>query len=413
MDTTSYEIDRVNDLMSYSIMDTPPEISYDQLAYLAAISCETPVALISFVDHERQWFKSSYGLHIHEIPKHTSMCLKTLEQDGVIVIPDMRENKEYADNYYVTEKKFVFYAGVPIVSCQGHKLGTLCVLDWKRHDLSAAQVATIKILASQISDQNEMRKLYRESLKDIWTLSKSKQEMEHKYQSIIYSTKLRAIAELCSGVSFKVQDPLRMIKGSTDQLYDLIQEPNQSKKLIHEELELIEKNCRRIFEVLKSLKIFKQIHNTEGMKPMNLRDLISSIANLLLPRMVEEECFKLELNEDVIIIGNQPQLSLAFNGLFMNACESMEKLHEKKMKVSLKKEDKYAVVRVSDNGLGIHEEIKNFIFQPFFSMKEEELHPGLGLSTAKTIIERHSGTLELESSHHPTVFTVRIPLPIT
>lgn len=413
MDATNYEIDRVNDLMSYSIMDTPHEISYDQLAYLAAISCETPVALISFIDHERQWFKSSFGLNLHEIPKQTSMCIKTIEQEDVIVIPDMRENKEYADNYYVVEKKFVFYAGVPLISKQGHKLGTLCVLDWKPHNLSVAQIATLKILAAQICDQNEMRKLYRESLKDIWTLSKSKQEMEHRYQGIIYAAKLRALSELSSGISFKIQDPLRMIKGSNDQLNNLLEDSTHSKKLIDEELELIEKNCKRISDVLESLNVFKKIHNTEGMKPLNLRSLIQDVANLLLPKMIQEKHFTLELNEDVIIIGNELQLGQAFSGFFTNACEAIINLSEKTMNVSLRKEGKFAVVRVSDFGLGIQEEIRDFIFQPFFSMKEEELHPGLGLSIGKTIIERHSGAIEIESNHNPTIFALKLPLPAT
>jgi signal transduction histidine kinase len=413
MDATNYEIDRVNDLMSYSIMDTPHEISYDQLAYLAAISCETPVALISFIDHERQWFKSSFGLSLHEIPKQTSMCIKTIEQEDVIVIPDMRENKEYADNYYVVEKKFVFYAGVPLISKQGHKLGTLCVLDWKPHNLSVAQIATLKILAAQICDQNEMRKLYRESLKDIWTLSKSKQEMEHRYQGIIYAAKLRALSELSSGISFKIQDPLRMIKGSNDQLNNLLEDSTHSKKLIDEELELIEKNCKRISDVLESLSVFKKIHNTEGMKPLDLRSLIQDVANLLLPKMIQEKHFTLELNEDVIIIGNELQLGQAFSGFFTNACEAIINLSEKKMNVSLRKEGKFAVVRVSDFGLGIQEEIRDFIFQPFFSLKEEELHPGLGLSIGKTIIERHSGTIEIESNHNPTILALKLPLPAT
>jgi signal transduction histidine kinase len=411
METASYEIDRVNDLMSYSIMDTPHEISYDQLAYLAAISCETPIALISFIDHERQWFKSSFGLSIHEIPKQTSMCIKTLEQDDVIVISDMRENNEYSSNYYVARKKFLFYAGIPIHSKQGHKLGTLCVLDWKTHHLSATQIATLRILAAQISDLNEMRKLYRESLKDIWNISKSKQEMEHKYQGIIYSAKLRSLSELSSGVNFKVQDPLRMIKGSTDQLSNLIEEPIHSKKLIKEELELIEKNCKRISDVLQSLKVFRKIHNNDGMKPIDLRDLIHDVANLLLPRMIHNKNLILELNEDVIIIGNQLQLGQAFSDFLINACEAMDNLSNKDMRVSLYKKGKFAVVRVSDNGLGIREDIRDFIFQPFFSTKEEEFHPGLGLSTGQTIIERHSGVVEVESYYGPTIFTIKLPLP--
>lgn len=190
------ERSRVSDLKSYGIMDTPPEVSYNQLAFIASIICDTPVALVSFIDSERQWFKAAVGIDIKEIPRKTSMCIKTLEQDNVIVISDMTKNPDYSDNYYVVEKKFVFYAGVPLISCSGHSIGTLCVLDWKPHTLTSEQVSTLKIIAQQIIDQSEMRKRYRESMKDIREISKSKQEMEHKYQSIIYTPRLALLPKL-------------------------------------------------------------------------------------------------------------------------------------------------------------------------------------------------------------------------
>ena len=402
---------RVNDLKSYGILDTPPEVSYNQLAFLASITCDTPVALVSFIDSERQWFKAAVGIDIKEIHRKTSMCIKTLEQDHVIVIPDMTRNPDYSDNYYVLEKKFVFYAGVPLTSCQGQRIGTLCVLDWKPHHLSAEQVSTLQIIAAQIIDQSEMRKRYREGVKDIWDMSKSKQEMEHKYQSIIYAAKTRALAEIVSGVSLKISDPLNMIRGGVGQISQLMKDPENTFDLLRRELEFIETNCSRIADTLRSMKVFRQIHNNEGMKALDFSQLVHDVSSLTLAKINQTGKFEMVVEDGIMIIGNLQQLALALNGLFVNACEAVEMLHDKRISVHLRRDGPFAVLKICDWGLGVEEHIYEFIFQPFFSTKEEVSHPGLGLSLCKTIIERHSGTIELEQTHRPTIFTLKMPLP--
>lgn len=405
------ERSRVSDLKSYGIMDTPPEVSYNQLAFIASIICDTPVALVSFIDSERQWFKAAVGIDIKEIPRKTSMCIKTLEQDNVIVISDMTKNPDYSDNYYVVEKKFVFYAGVPLISCSGHSIGTLCVLDWKPHTLTSEQVSTLKIIAQQIIDQSEMRKRYRESMKDIREISKSKQEMEHKYQSIIYTAKTRALAEIVSGISLKISDPLNMIKGGVGQINQLFKDSTNTMGLLKRELEMIETNCSRIADILRSMNVFRQIHNSDGLKPLDFSQLVRDVASLTLTKINRTGKFEMNVEDDIIIIGNLQQLAQALNGLFVNASDAVEMLHDKKINIDLKREGRLAVLKLSDWGLGVEDHIAEFIFQPFFSTKDEISHPGLFLCLCKTIIERHSGTLELEHTHSPTVFTLKIPLP--
>jgi signal transduction histidine kinase len=405
------ERSRVSDLKSYGIMDTPPEVSYNQLAFIASIICDTPVALVSFVDSERQWFKAAVGIDIKEIPRKTSMCIKTLEQDNVIVISDMTKNPDYSDNYYVVEKKFVFYAGVPLISCSGHRIGTLCVLDWKPHTLTSEQVSTLKIIAQQIIDQSEMRKRYREGVQDIWEISKSKQEMEHKYQSIIYTAKTRALAEIVSGISLKISDPLNMIKGGAGQIAQLMKDPENSRDLLERELELIETNCSRISDTLRSMKVFRQIHNNEGLKPLDFSQLVHDVSSLTLSKINQVGKFEMDIEEDIMIIGNFQQLAQALNCLFINASEAVEKLHDKKISIDLKRVGRFAVLKICDWGLGVEDHIHEFIFQPFFSTKDEVNHPGLGLSLCKTIVERHSGIVELVQTHRPTIFSLKLPLP--
>jgi len=154
------EARRLLALESYNILDTSPEQGFDDLVLLASQICETPIALVSLVAGERQWFKSRIGLEAEETPRELSFCAHALLQpDDVFHVPDARTDARFSDNALVTgEQNIQFYAGAPLVTPDGDVLGTLCVLDNKPRELSPSVEKALRALARQAVNQLEMRR---------------------------------------------------------------------------------------------------------------------------------------------------------------------------------------------------------------------------------------------------------------
>jgi len=153
------EQERVGALRASGIVDTAPERSYDQLAELAASICGTPIAIVSLIDSDRQWFKSKVGLSVTETSRDIAFCAHAIVHGDLLVVPDAATDQRFADNPLVTSDPHIrFYAGAPLVTPEGHALGTLCVLDHVPRQLSEQQLEALRVLSSQAVAQIELRK---------------------------------------------------------------------------------------------------------------------------------------------------------------------------------------------------------------------------------------------------------------
>ncbi|PWC79694.1 sensor domain-containing phosphodiesterase [Azospirillum sp. TSH64] len=124
------EEDRLAMLQRYELLDTPAEAAFDQITRLAAKLLKVPVALISLVDRDRQWFKSRVGLPVQETPREYAFCAHALDSEALLVIGDARQDERFADNPLVTgDPNIRFYAGAPLRTADGLALGTICVID--------------------------------------------------------------------------------------------------------------------------------------------------------------------------------------------------------------------------------------------------------------------------------------------
>ncbi|MEG9529129.1 MAG: PAS domain S-box protein, partial [Hyphomicrobiales bacterium] len=152
---------RIAELRDLAILDSEPEPLYDDLVRVAAYVCRAPVALVSLVDAQRQWFKSEVGLGKRELPINCSVCAYTIEAGEMLVIPDLTTDPRTVENPLVTGPEgFRFYAGAVIRGGQGIPLGALCVLDRaaRPKGLDSEQTATLMALARQISSLLEHRR---------------------------------------------------------------------------------------------------------------------------------------------------------------------------------------------------------------------------------------------------------------
>jgi len=148
--TPPREAARLAALREFGILDTPPDREFDDLAQLASRLLRTPIALVTFVDADRQWFKASVGVDVQQTPRDVSFCAHAIGQDGVFVVEDAARDPRFAANALVTGKPGIrFYAGAPILTDDGHAIGSLCVIDREPRTLDAEGRSLLALLARQ------------------------------------------------------------------------------------------------------------------------------------------------------------------------------------------------------------------------------------------------------------------------
>jgi GAF domain-containing protein len=153
------ETGRLAALRACEILDTAPERAFDGLVALAARLTNAPIALLSFVDQSRQWFKARVGLGAQETPREQSFCAHAILESGPLIVEDATRDARFADNTLVTGQPGIrFYAGYPLELSDGARVGTLCVIETRPRTLSAEENRLLAALAEQATSQLELRR---------------------------------------------------------------------------------------------------------------------------------------------------------------------------------------------------------------------------------------------------------------
>lgn len=159
--TPPNEAERQAALDSFGILDSLSEQRYDDITDLAAYICQTPIALITLIDKQRQWFKSHHGLSLEQTQRSISMCAHCiLQPEGIMIVPNAHVDARFKDNPLVLGEPYIhFYAGVALMTPEQLPLGTICVISHAPHSLTTDQMHSLKALARQTSALLELSRL--------------------------------------------------------------------------------------------------------------------------------------------------------------------------------------------------------------------------------------------------------------
>lgn len=185
------EVERLQALSEYRVLDTLPEQGYDDITSLAAYICKTPIALVSLVDASRQWFKSKVGLSAQETARSDAFCAHALLQpQQILLVEDALKDVRFADNRLVVGPPYIrFYAGVPLLTPSGQALGTLCVIDTQPRVMDAVAQSALSSLARQVMVQLELRKA-------IFRAQQTEQELQQLNQALTTQTLTDALTQV-------------------------------------------------------------------------------------------------------------------------------------------------------------------------------------------------------------------------
>lgn len=392
------EEQRLKSLQALEILDTINEAAYDEITQLASTICKSPIAMVSLVDKNRQWFKSVIGLTVQETPREQAFCAYTILQDQVFEVPDAHQNTKFVDNPLVTGHPNIrFYAGAPVLSPDNYPIGTLCVIDHVQRTLSEEQRSALLILSRQISRLLKLRQM----------MVSEEKRIRSEYEL----ARMRFLGEMTAGISHEINTPLAIILGNTHQMSQFRDALNGISSDLSLRLEKIDRSAHRISNVVKGLKEFGKSEGSVQESQFTVGSLFESLVESFSEQAAKQNVSLTweKLNNEATLKTHRTDLERAFKCLIVNALEAVKNLPEKWVKLSVELNSKTVKLTVTDSGNGVDPVTAASMMQAFFTTAPLGQKLGIGLSIAKSLIEANGGQLEYNSHSKQTQFSVILP----
>ena len=371
----SDEAGRLAALDSYHILDTAPEQAYDDFTKLAAQICGVPIALVSLIDKNRQWFKSKIGLDAPETPREQAFCAHAIVDNQLLVVPDAAHDPRFEGNPLVTGAPHIrFYAGAPLVTDSGHGLGTLCVIDSVPRELSSDQLASLQALSRQLMAQLELRR----------TLA-------------LLTEAERAKKVFVAHVSHELRTPLTSIRGALTLVRE--SEPNLNEDS-RELLSAASRSANRLLALVNDLLDLERVGSGErtiDKRDCDLAAAIRGAAETVRPIAADAGVAIAVVPGAVRLYADPDRLTQVIVNLLANAVRFSRRGGT--VTVGVTREADRVRVTVDDQGPGVPPAFREAIFQPFKQVEGSQAHKkggtGLGLAISQAIVSEHGGTLQV------------------
>lgn len=403
------ENERLEALRSYFVLDTDPEIGYDDLTALASSICGKPISAISFLDETRQWFKSVVGADVRELPREVSFCSHTVSSgEDVFVVPDAAQDPRFATSELVVGPIGVrFYAGVPLRTPEGLSIGALCVADRAPGVLTEEQRAALGALARQATTQLELRRTNR-------SLRNQTAELSDARDRALAAAKAKET--FLANMSHEIRTPMNGVLGLASLLRETPLDGRQRRFV-----DTIDKSARALLGVLDEVfDLAKMEHGPVALQTETVHpaDFLSDLAAM----------YRTEAEAKGLGLRVKTDVRTPLRGDFTRVRQGLTNLLDNALKFTASGEvtlgaevanatpdTVFVRFTVEDTGIGIQPDQQPGLGEPFRQADSSSTRrfggAGLGLSLTRRLAELLSGRFGFESvPGEGSTFWIEVPL---
>lgn len=391
------DAERVATLRRLELLDTEPEERFDRITRLAARLFEVPIALVTLIDEDRQWFKSRLGLDATETPRNVSFCAHAILGPEPFIVPNAAEDPRFADNPFVSGAPNVrFYAGVPLRALTGERLGTLCVISDRPRHISSREITLLEDLAAVV--EQEM----------------ASAQLAYARDAALAASKAKS--EFLATMSHEIRTPLNAVIGLSQLLLD---EPARADER-RETLQVIHQSGRALLTLIDDILDLSKIEAGKvelTAEPFSLRELLEDVRGvggaLLQGKPVDLRVWVHDGAPDRLIGDVHRHRQILIN-LVGNAIKFTA---EGTIDVRVRAEGESLQIEVSDTGIGMSPGALAKVFESFTQAEGSTSRryggSGLGLPIARQLAQLMGGEIQIHSEEtEGTTAVVRTPLAI-